>query len=258
LVSPRVRLVFETFATDFRIIFERDPAARNWLEVVTCYPGLQALLFHRFAHWLYRLGIPFLPRFISHFARFLTGIEIHPGAQIGKGVFIDHGMGVVIGETAIVGDYSLIYQGVTLGGTGKESGKRHPTLGECVVVGAGAKVLGNIQIGNDVRIGAGSVVLRDVPSDCTVVGVPGRIVYRSGVRVSPLEHGQLPDSEANVIRALLNRIEALEENVQQLQQQRCPQESESADNAAHTDWQKAPSCQLQDKEIQQFFNGAGI
>jgi serine O-acetyltransferase len=217
---------------------------------------LQALLFHRFAHWLYRLGIPFIPRFISHFARFLTGIEIHPGAQIGKGVFIDHGMGVVIGETAIVGDYSLIYQGVTLGGTGKESGKRHPTLGECVVVGAGAKVLGNIQIGNDVRIGAGSVVLRDVPSDCTVVGIPGRIVYRSGVRVSPLEHGQLPDSEANVIRALVNRIEALEENVQQLQQKRCPQEADASD--ADANQEQAPSCQLQDKEIQQFFNGAGI
>lgn len=250
--------MLETFSTDFRIIFERDPAARNWLEVLTCYPGLQALLFHRFAHWLYQLGIPFIPRFISHIARFLTGIEIHPGAQIGKGVFIDHGMGVVIGETAIIGNYSLIYQGVTLGGTGKESGKRHPTLGECVVVGAGAKVLGNIQIGNDVRIGAGSVVLRDVPSDCTVVGIPGRIVYRSGVRVSPLEHGQLPDSEANVIRTLLNRIEALEQNVQQLQQERCPQDTELSAANADDHQQQAPCCQLQDKEIQQFFNGAGI
>ncbi len=210
--------VFDTLIQDFRIIFERDPAARNWLEVLFCYPGLQALVCHRFAHRLYRLKLPLIPRLISHIARFFTGIEIHPGAQIGKGVFIDHGMGVVIGETAIVGDFALIYQGVTLGGTGKESGKRHPTLGENVVVGAGAKVLGNITIGDRVRIGAGSVVLRDVPSNCTVVGVPGRVVYRSGERVDPLEHGRLPDSEAQVIRALVDRIEALEQQLQQLQQ----------------------------------------
>ncbi|HEY9711028.1 MAG TPA: serine O-acetyltransferase, partial [Oculatellaceae cyanobacterium] len=158
--------------TDLRTIYERDPAARNWLEVLFCYPGVQALLFHRVTHWLYCIGIPFVPRLISHLTRFLTGIEIHPGAKIGKGVFIDHGLGVVIGETAIVGDYALIYQQVTLGGTGKETGKRHPTLGENVVVGAGAKVLGNIQIGDNVRIGAGSVVLRDVPSNRTVVGIP--------------------------------------------------------------------------------------
>ncbi|MDJ0727637.1 MAG: serine O-acetyltransferase, partial [Prochloraceae cyanobacterium] len=202
---------------DFRIIFERDPAARNWLEVLLCYPGLQALIFYRFAHWLNQIGIPFIPRFISNLGRFFTGIEIHPGASIGKGVFIDHGMGVVIGETAIVGDYSLIYQGVTLGGTGKETGKRHPTLGENVVVGAGAKILGNIQIGNNVRIGAGSVVLREVPSDCTVVGVPGRVVYRSGVKVNPLEHANLPDSEAAVIRALVDRIETLEKQLEQLE-----------------------------------------
>jgi serine O-acetyltransferase len=150
--------------TDLRTIYERDPAARNWLEVLFCYPGLQALMFHRLAHWLYKRDIPFIPRLISHISRFLTGIEIHPGAKIGKGVFIDHGMGVVIGETAVVGDYALIYQGVTLGGTGKETGKRHPTLGNNVVVGAGAKVLGNIRIGDNVRIGAGSVVLRDVPA----------------------------------------------------------------------------------------------
>ncbi|NES73146.1 MAG: serine O-acetyltransferase, partial [Okeania sp. SIO2D1] len=199
------------------IIFDRDPAARNWLEVLTCYPGLQALIFHRLAHGLYSLKIPFLPRLISHIGRFLTGIEIHPGAVIGQGVFIDHGMGVVIGETAIVGNYCLIYQGVTLGGTGKETGKRHPTLGENVVIGGGAKVLGNINIGNNVRIGAGSVVLRDVPSDCTVVGVPGRVVYRSGVKVNPLEHGSLPDSEAEVIRALVDRIDSLEQQVESLQ-----------------------------------------
>lgn len=204
---------------DFKIIFERDPAARNWLEVILCYPGLQALVLHRFSHKLYNLGLPLIPRVMSHVGRFFTGIEIHPGATIGKAVFIDHGMGVVIGETAIIGDYCLIYQGVTLGGTGKQSGKRHPTLGENVVVGAGAKVLGNISIGHDVRIGAGSVVLRDVPADCTVVGIPGRVVYRAGEKVDPLDHSNLPDSEATVIRTLLDRIEQLEKQVIELQQQ---------------------------------------
>ncbi|MEL6250272.1 MAG: serine O-acetyltransferase, partial [Cyanobacteria bacterium J06627_15] len=178
--------MLDTLKADFQIIFERDPAARSRLEVLLCYPGLQALLLHRIANRLWQQNLPLIPRVLSHIARFLTGIEIHPGATIGQGVFIDHGMGVVIGETAILGDYVLIYQGVTLGGTGKETGKRHPTLGNNVIVGAGAKVLGNITIGNNVRIGAGSVVLRDVPSDCTVVGVPGRVVYRSGERVDPL------------------------------------------------------------------------
>lgn len=248
---------------DFRIIFERDPAARNWLEVLFCYPGLQALLFHRLAHWLYSISIPFIPRLISHIARFLTGIEIHPGAAIGLGVFIDHGMGVVIGETAIVGDYALIYQGVTLGGTGKESGKRHPTLGENVVVGAGAKVLGNIQIGNNVRIGAGSVVLRDVPSSCTVVGVPGRIIYRSGVRVSPLEHNNLPDSEAEVIRALVDRIESLEEQIQTLQHLHVPAKTPVlvgmlARIENDSSPEDSPKCNLRDKTIQEFLDGAGI
>ncbi|MDY7002758.1 MAG: serine O-acetyltransferase [Cyanobacteriota bacterium] len=198
---------------DFKIIFERDPAARNWLEVLCCYPGFHALLIHRLAHWLYCEKIPLIPRFISHLGRFLTGIEIHPGAQIGQGVFIDHGMGVVIGETAIVGDYSLIYQGVTLGGTGKEIGKRHPTIGKNVVVGAGAKVLGNINIGDNVRIGAGSIVLNDVPSECTVVGIPGRIISKSGERVGTLEHGKLPDTQAAVTRTLLDRIEQLEQTI---------------------------------------------
>ncbi|MDJ0658373.1 MAG: serine O-acetyltransferase [Crocosphaera sp.] len=200
---------------DFQIIFERDPAARNWLEVVCCYPGLHALAIHRLSHELWHRNIPFIPRFFSHIARFLTGIEIHPGATIGQGVFIDHGMGVVIGETAIIGDYCLIYQNVTLGGTGKESGKRHPTLGHSVVVGTGAKVLGNIEIGNHVRIGAGSIVLRDVPHDCTVVGVPGRIISRSG-RGCPLEHDKLPDIEGQAIRMLLDRIEELEQKIQKL------------------------------------------
>ncbi len=250
--------MLNTLVADFRIIFERDPAARNWLEVLFCYPGLQALMFHRVAHWLHQVGLPFIPRLISHLARFLTGIEIHPGAAIGRGVFIDHGMGVVIGETAIVGDYSLIYQGVTLGGTGKETGKRHPTLGENVVVGAGAKVLGNLQIGNNVRIGAGSVVLRDVPSDCTVVGVPGRILYRSGVRVNPLEHGQLPDSEASAIRSLLDRIETLEQQVQDIKPQKPSFVFVGARCEESSLEQFAPNCSINNKAIQEFLDGAGI
>jgi serine O-acetyltransferase len=248
--------MFSNIIADFRIIFERDPAARNWLEVLLCYPGLQVLIFHRFSHWLHHLGLPVIPRLLSHIARFLTGIEIHPGATIGKGVCIDHGMGIVIGETAIVGDYCLIYQGVTLGGTGKESGKRHPTLGENVVVGAGAKVLGNILIGNNVRIGAGSVVLRDVPSDSTVVGIPGRVIYRSGVKVDPLEHGQLPDSEANVIRVLVDRIEALEEQIEQLQCQK--NDNQMLVETLQHNLQKSTMCRLQDKEIQEFLDGTEI
>ncbi|MDA0269161.1 MAG: serine O-acetyltransferase [Cyanobacteria bacterium] len=260
--------MLETLKVDFRIIFERDPAARNWLEVLFCYPGLQALLFHRFAHQLWSMGLPFIPRLISHWARFLTGIEIHPGATIGQGVFIDHGMGVVIGETAIVGDYSLIYQGVTLGGTGKEMGKRHPTLGDNVVVGAGAKVLGNIEIGNNARIGAGSVVLRAVPADCTVVGVPGRIVYRSGERVGPLEHGRLPDSEAQVIRALVDRIEALEQQLNRLtgedepSSERPPATANEVMVAAAVGHSAIESdhdrCRLSDRVIEEFLGGAGI
>ncbi|MGB3403198.1 MAG: serine O-acetyltransferase [Microcoleaceae cyanobacterium] len=266
--------MLKTLLADFRIIFDRDPAARNWLEVLFCYPGLQALLFQRLAHQLYRLKVPFIPRLISHIGRLLTGVEIHPGATIGQGVFIDHGMGVVIGETAIVGDYCLIYQGVTLGGTGKESGKRHPTLGENVVVGAGAKVLGNIEIGDNVRIGAGSVVLRPVPSNCTVVGVPGRVVYRSGVRINPLEHGSLPDSEAVVIRALVDRIENLEQQIQSLQTQvnvpptqpvATPISTSNQDLAhrSQTDKPKSQtlttsSCSLQDKSIIEFLDGSGI
>ncbi len=267
-------LVLNTLLADFRIIFERDPAARNWAEVLFCYPGLQALLVHRFAHWLYTLGIPLIPRLLSHISRFITGIEIHPGATIGQGVFIDHGMGVVIGETAIVGDYALIYQGVTLGGTGKESGKRHPTLGENVVVGAGAKVLGNIQLGNNVRIGAGSVVLRDVPSDCTVVGVPGRVVYRAGERVEPLEHGRLPDSEAQVIRALVDRIELLEQQLQILQarqsldatyalasvKQGSPNAATTNSNVPNEEAEAADRriCRLSDRIIEEFLDGSGI
>lgn len=172
----RSRNPLKTVISDYAIAFERDPAARNWLEVLLCYPGPQALLFYRIAHFLYQLKLPVIPRLLSHIARFLTGIEIHPGAEIGHHVFIDHGMGVVIGETAVVGDYCLIYQGVTLGGTGKETGKRHPTLGCHIITGAGSKILGNISIGDHVRVGAGAVVLKDVPPHSTVVGVPARIM----------------------------------------------------------------------------------
>lgn len=250
--------VLNSLVADFKIIFERDPAARNWLEVLFCYPGLQALVMHRFSHRLYGWHLPFIPRLLSHLARFFTGIEIHPGAQIGEGVFIDHGMGVVIGETAIVGNYSLIYQGVTLGGTGKESGKRHPTLGENVVVGAGAKVLGNIEIGNNVRIGAGSVVLRDVPMDCTVVGVPGRVMHRSGVKVNPLEHGNLPDSEAKVIRLLLDRIESLEKQVKTLQKQQKERDWEDTYYRSCSEVEQDKErvlCRLGDREIEEFLGG---
>lgn len=243
--------VLRTFITDFKVVFERDPAARNALEVLFCYPGLHALSLYRVAHILWNLGLPFLPRFISHVARLITGIEIHPGATVGQGVFIDHGMGVVIGETAIVGDFSLIYQGVTLGGTGKETGKRHPTLGTQVVVGAGAKVLGNIQIGNNVRIGAGSVVLRDVPSDCTVVGVPGRVVHRSS-RPGPLDHGQLPDSEAAVIRTLVDRIETLERQVAQLQKPPVPM---GVLSAVSQEQDEGDCCRLKDRAIEEFLDG---
>ena len=201
---------------DFAIIFERDPAARNWLEVLCCYPGLHAITAHRLAHWLQHHDIPFVPRLISHLARLFTGIEIHPAATLGKGVFIDHGMGVVIGETAVVGDYTLIYQGVTLGGTGKETGKRHPTVGSQVVIGSGAKVLGSISIGDRARIGAGSVVLRSVPANCTAVGIPSRNVCECNTTATPLEHGQLPDVEATTVRHLLARIEALEDQLQSL------------------------------------------
>ena len=248
--------MLSSLVADFRIIFDRDPAARNWLEVLFCYPGLQALLLHRFAHWLFLLRIPLIPRLISHISRFITGIEIHPGAQIGQGVFIDHGMGVVIGETAIIGDRSLIYQGVTLGGTGKETGKRHPTLGDNVVVGAGAKVLGNLQIGDNVRIGAGSVVLRNVPSDCTVVGIPGRVVHRSGVKINPLEHGNLPDSEATVIRALIDRIESLEQEVQQLRSSHSRNNSLVASVLSESsDPETGECCKLKNKEIIEFLEG---
>ena len=211
--------MFRQFRADLALIRERDPAARGALEILLCYPGFQALTLHRLSHRLWRSRLPLrLPaRLLSQLTRGLTGIEIHPGARIGQGVFIDHGMGVVIGETAEIGNHCLLYQGVTLGGTGKESGKRHPTLASNVVVGAGAKVLGALTIGTNTRIGAGSVVVRNVEADSTVVGVPGRVIHQSGVRINPLAHSALPDAEANVIRNLMERIDQLESQVGLLQ-----------------------------------------
>lgn len=209
---------------EIKAIFERDPAAKTLLEVLLCYPGLHALIFHRMAHALHRRGLVLLPRLISHVARFLTGIEIHPGAKIGAGVFIDHGMGVVIGETAEIGDNVTLYHGVTLGGTGKEKGKRHPTVGNNVVISAGAKVLGPIVIGDFARIGAGSVVLHNVPSQTTVVGVPGRVVIYDGERVPSvdLNHVSLPDPVAEVLRCLQRQIDDL-----RFQQEQCLKEGKA-------------------------------
>ena len=198
---------------DFSIIKERDPAARGFLEIIFCYPGFQALVVHRISHKLWNIKLPLIPRLLSQLTRFITGVEIHPGAKIGKGVFIDHGMGVVIGETSEIGNRCLLYQGVTLGGTGKENGKRHPTLEANVVIGAGAKVLGAIIVGTNTRIGAGSVVVKDVEADSTVVGIPGRVVHQSGVKINPLAHSVLPDTEGNVIRNLMERIDELENQV---------------------------------------------
>jgi len=211
--------MFNHIRANLAIIRERDPAARGPLEILLCYPGFQALSLHRLSHrlWHSRLPLKLAARLLSQLGRNLTGVEIHPGARIGHGVFIDHGMGVVIGETAEVGDRCLLYQGVTLGGTGKDHGKRHPTLANNVVIGAGAKVLGAIEVGTNTRIGAGSVVVRDVEADCTVVGIPGRVIHQSGVRINPLAHSALPDAEANVIRNLMERIDQLEGQVRSLQ-----------------------------------------
>ncbi|MDD2201947.1 MAG: serine O-acetyltransferase [Firmicutes bacterium] len=196
----------------------RDPAARNRLEVLLLYPGIHALIWHKLSHWLYVNRAFGLARLVSQAARLFTGIEIHPGATIGRGVFIDHGMGVVVGETAEVADDVTIYQGVTLGGTGKETGKRHPTLEEGVIVSAGAIVLGSITVGRDSKIGAGAVVIHNVPPDSTVVGVPGRVVARRGVRVREvdLDHGDLPDPIGRALDIMTLRVERLEAEVEAL------------------------------------------
>lgn len=205
-----------------KVAKEKDPAALSAFEIIITYSGVHAIISHRVAHWLYKNKFPFLQRLISQVSKFFTGIEIHPGAQIGKKFFIDHGMGVVIGETTIIGDNCLLYQGVTLGGTGKERGKRHPTLGNNVVVSAGAKVLGSISIGNNVIIGAGAVVINPVPDDCTVVGVPGKIVKIKGEKVLSDEFHRmnLPDPINDLILDLKSRIDALENEVKKMKQEK--------------------------------------
>lgn len=213
--------MFEVLKADFRAVFEKDPAARNALHVILFYPGFHAILGHRIAHQFWQMGLRSIAICISFIVRRLTGIEIHPAAKIGKGFFIDHGMGVVIGETTEIGDDVLLYQGVTLGGTGKHKGKRHPTLGNNIVVGAGAKVLGPITIGDNVKIGAGSVVLKSIPSNSTVVGVPGRIVRRNGHKLTPAEqlaHGDVPDIEYEMIEKLEQEVKVLKEEIAKLKQ----------------------------------------
>ncbi len=211
--------MFEQMRRDIRAALERDPAARSALEVVFCYPGVHAIWIHRIAHRLWGWGWQALARFVSHIGRFLTGIEIHPAAKLGPGLFIDHGMGVVIGETAEIGENVTLLHGVTLGGTSLKREKRHPTLGNNVVVGAGATILGAFRIGDGGRIGAGSVVVREVPPNSVVVGVPGRVTHRDGKRVTgeiDLNQTDLPDPLARAIEQLVDRIQRLESEVQTL------------------------------------------
>jgi len=208
----KIILISVFFYGDIRCAQKKDPAARSFLEILFLYQGLHALVSHRVANFFYKLGLFFLARLISQIARFTTGIEIHPGAQIGKCLFIDHGMGVVVGETSIIGDNVLLYQGVTLGGTGLEKGKRHPTVGNNVVIGTGAKVLGNITIGDNSYIGANAVVIKDVPPNSTVVGVPGRITKQDGKKIDiSLDHIHILDPIMQTVEELEKRIEKLEE-----------------------------------------------
>ena len=244
--------MFNHIREDLAIIRERDPAARGALEIILCYPGFQAITLHRASHrmWNSKLPLKLTARLLSQLNRSLTGIEIHPGAKIGNAVFIDHGMGVVIGETAEIGDRCLLYQGATLGGTGKDHGKRHPTLGTNVVVGAGAKVLGAIKIGENTRIGAGSVLVRDVDDNCTVVGIPGRVIHQSGVRINPLAHSALPDAEASVIRNLMGRIDELESLVEALKIK--IKEVDKNMPIGSDKLNSAPSQNLKDREILEY------
>ena len=210
--------MFERIKNDIRVVFERDPAAKNILEVILCYPGLHAIWAHRIAHWFYHRRLYTIARLISQIARHFTGIEIHPGAEIGDGLFIDHGTGVVIGETTEIGRNVTLYQGVTLGGTGKEKGKRHPTIGDNVIIAAGAKVLGSFKVGDNAKIGAGAVVLREVPPNSTVVGVPGRVVVQDGVRVGiDLDHDKIPDPVARMLECLQRKTMELEERLAKLE-----------------------------------------
>ena len=209
--------MFNSLREDIQTVFTKDPAARSMVEVTCCYPGLHALWLHRLAHFLWQHKLRLLARLLSHVSRFLTGIEIHPGAKIGRRFFIDHGAGVVIGETAEIGDDVLLYQGVVLGGTTSEKKKRHPTIGNNVVMGTGAVALGAITIGDDARIGSGSVVVKSVPPGATVVGIPGRIVQDYREPFKELEHGKLPDPVAEAIRLVLREQDKLEERLRKLE-----------------------------------------
>lgn len=219
---------FKAVREDIRTVFESDPAARSYLEVIFLYPGLHAVWAHHLNHWLWRRGMRFLARYGSQVTRFYTGIEIHPGAELGRRLFIDHGMGTVIGETAVVGDDVTLYQGVTLGGTGKEKGKRHPTLGNNIAVGSGAKILGNITVGDNCRVGAGSVVLRSVPANSTIVGVPGHIVLRDGQRVVITDPKDIRDPLSDVIIRLATELQELREKFQQYRREAMAGEVHSA------------------------------
>lgn len=228
--------MFKMIKEEIKVILERDPAAKSPIEVLFLYPGLHAIVLHRVAHWLYNKKRFFIARAISHVSRFITGIEIHPGAKIGKGLFIDHGSGVVMGETAEIGDNCTIYQGATLGGTGKDKGKRHPTIGSNVLISTGAKVLGPFKVGDNSRIGANAVVLREVPPNSTVVGIPGRIVTKDNVRVEPaseLDQIRMPDPVAQEICKLLSMIEHLEARLAKLDGEQVELKSKTM---PHEDW----------------------
>ncbi len=228
-VSQDVHTAIDEISSDVQAVQERDPAATSKVEIITSYSGLHALWLHRLAHRLSSGGVPLLPRWISQFNRFATGIEIHPGAKIGHGLFIDHGSGVVIGETTEIGDNVTIYQGVTLGGTGKETGKRHPTVGDNVVFGAGAKVLGGITVGDNAKVGAGSIVVSDVPKNSTVVGNPGRPVLLQGQKVGipDIDYRHLPDPVAEAIKCLVARIVEMEKELDEIHPERSGKRQEA-------------------------------
>lgn len=211
--------MWDTIKSDIKAVYENDPAARSTFEIIFTYSGVHAIWHHRFAHWFYKKRMFTISRVISQASRFITGIEIHPGARLGKRLFIDHGMGIVIGETCEIGDDVVLYQGVTLGGTGNEKGKRHPTIGNNVVISSGAKVLGSFSVGDNSRIGANAVVLKEVPTNSTVVGIPGRIVKRDGVRINRLNHGDLPDPIIDICRNLTSELDRVKEQVVELQHQ---------------------------------------
>jgi serine O-acetyltransferase len=212
--------MWQTIKSDIQAVFDNDPAARSRFEVVLTYSGLHAIWLHRIAHALFKRRMFSLARFFSQVGRFITGIEIHPGARIGRRLFIDHGMGLVIGETCEIGDDVVLYQGVTLGGTGKEKGKRHPTIGNNVVVSTGAKVLGSFKVGDNSRIGANSVVLKEVPPDSTVVGIPGRVVRMNGQKVNKLDHTNVPDPVVEMLNSMQQKIDSLQQELEEMKRER--------------------------------------